>query len=117
MIFAAKEESRGVFWEIDGELLAFPFDSDATEGVAKSGLTYNHKNLWPHIKPKGCNKPFDYYPRGRVEFTNNGDCRIYMSPHIDETLIPEIKLEFGIRSEPKIIYDNSQHYHCYLDEN
>ena len=28
---------RGVFWLIDGELLAVPFDENATFGIAKSG--------------------------------------------------------------------------------
>jgi hypothetical protein len=67
---------RGVFWIIDGELITFPFDETSTEGVAKSGKTYNHKLLWEHIKP--CNKPFDYYPRGRVEYNSKGKAIIYM---------------------------------------
>ena len=44
---------RGVFWIVDGELIAYPFDDGATKGVAKSGKTFNHKLLWEHIKP--CN--------------------------------------------------------------
>lgn len=64
----AKEPSRGVFWIIDGKVLSFPFYNDTTSlGVAKSDLTYNHKNVWTEVKPKGCNKPYNYYPRGRVE--------------------------------------------------
>ena len=34
---------RGVFWIVDNNLLAFPFDKTATKGVAKSGNTFNHK--------------------------------------------------------------------------
>ena len=41
----AKEPSRGVFWIIDDELLAFPFMENDVNGIAKSGNTYNHKEL------------------------------------------------------------------------
>jgi hypothetical protein len=112
----SKEMSRGVFWIIDGELLAFPFYEDSAVGIAKSGNTYNHKKLWSDIKPKGCNKPYNYYPRGRVDISNKGKAIIYMNPNIDESLIPLIKSEFGIRENPTIRYDNSQHYKCYLDD-
>lgn len=111
-----KGPSRGVFWIIDRELFAYPFIDDFNEGTAKSGNTYNHKLLWPHVKPTGCNKPYNYYPRGRVDITNSGKFRIYINPSIDESLIPEIKVEFGIREDPKVIYDYSEHYKCYLDE-
>lgn len=42
---------RGAFWIVDGKLLAFPFDETETEGVAKSGNTFNHRLLWEYIKP------------------------------------------------------------------
>lgn len=117
IVAMAKESSQGVFWIIDGQLLAFPFGSaDTYDGIAKSGATYNHKKLWPDVRPHGCNKPYNYYPRGRVEFTNSGDCRIFMNPNVDDTFIPEIQIAFGIRTEPKVIYDNSEHYKCYLDD-
>ena len=104
---------RGVFWIVDGELIAYPFDESATEGVTKSGNTFNHKLLWEHIKP--CNKPFDYYPRGRVDFNANGKAVIYMNPHIEDKYIKEIITDFGITSEPIVRYDCSEHYKCYLD--
>lgn len=115
-ISAAKEISRGVFWMIDDELLAFPFLENSTYGVAKSGNTYNHKRLWDDIKPRGCNKPYNYYPRGRVEISNKGKPIIYMNPNIEDAFIPLIKKEFGLRTEPTIRYDNSWHYKCYLDD-
>ena len=111
----AKEPSRGVFWIIDDELLAFPFMGDNV-GVAKSGQTYNHKLLWDDIKPRGCNKPYNYYPRGRIDFSNKGKPIIYMNPNIDEEYIQDIKIQFGLRENPEIRYDNSQHYKCYLDD-
>lgn len=114
-IFEVKEASRGVFWIIDGELFAFPFIKNNTQGLAKSGLTYNHKKLWKDLNLK-INVPYNYYPRGRVEFTNKGKPVIWMNPNVDISYIPEIKTEFGLREEPKINYDNSKHYKCYLDD-
>ena len=102
---------RGVFWK--GKLLAFPFDESAQEGIAKSGKTYNHKLLWEHIKP--CNKPFDYYPRGRVGYNAKGAAIIYMNPQIEDKYRSEIKAAFRITSDPMIKYDHSEHYKCYLD--
>ena len=113
---ASKELNRGIFWDVNGELLAFPFVEDNLTGIAKSGNTYNHKKLWPFVKPKGCNKPYNYYPRGRVEINNKGKVIIYMNPNVSESLLSEIKIEFGIITEPRVIYDNSNHYKCYLDE-
>lgn len=113
---SSKELNRGIFWDVNGELLAFPFVEDNLTGIAKSGNTYNHKKLWPFVKPKGCNKPYNYYPRGRVEINNKGKVIIYMNPNISESLLSEIKIEFGIITEPRVIYDNSNHYKCYLDD-
>lgn len=113
----AKEMTKGVFWVIGDKLLSFPFlDDFNSNGVSKSGNTYNHKRLWPDVKPKGCNEPYNYYPRGRVEITNKGKPVIYLNPNIDNSIINEIKIEFGLRIEPKIQYDYSEHYKCYLDD-
>ena len=109
-----KEEARGVFWLIDDELFCFPFCND-TQGVSKSGLTYNHKKLWKELK---INKsvPYNYYPRGRVDFSNQGKPIIYMNSNIDTKYVSQIKSEFGLTSDPRIFYDNSEHYKCYLDD-
>lgn len=108
---------RGVFWVVDGKLLAFPFREGDRVGLAKSGMTYNHKKLWEAVRPKGCKEPFDYYPRGRVELSKPGVPILYMSPHVEDGLIPEIKAAFGLRRDPLVNYDHSSHYHCHLDEN
>lgn len=105
---------RGVFWIVDGKLHAYPFDETATEGIAKSGNTFNHKLLWDSVKP--CNKPFNYYPRGRVDYNPKGVAIIYMNPHVEDKFIAEIKMAFGITSESVIRYDYSEHYKCYLDK-
>ena len=42
----AKETASGVFWIIDGKVVSFLFYNDINSpGVAKSGLTYNHKKI------------------------------------------------------------------------
>ena len=104
-----------IFWLIEESLRFFIFDESSKIGVAKSGKTYNHKKLWEANNGFGTNKPFDYYPRGRVEYTNNGTPIIYMSPHIGSCYIDLIMNEFVITVPAKIQYDYSAHYHCYLD--
>ena len=69
---------RGVFWIIDDKLYAVPYDETAAEGLAKNRTNSNHRLLWEHIRPKGSNKAFDYYPRGRVEYTPKGKPLIFM---------------------------------------
>lgn len=110
------EPKKGVFWIIDGELLAFPFDGTYPEGISKSGDTYNHKKLWKSVCPKGCNKPYNHYPRGRVEVKKQKKAVIYMSPHIPLTFLPEIKKVFQISDKPRVMFDHSEHYRCWLDE-
>ena len=112
----AKEPCRGVFWIIDDKLLAYPFADDLT-GLAKSGLTYNHKKLWEAIKPANASKTYNYYPRGRVDFLRNDKPVVWLNPNIDAAVwISQIKVAFGLREDPKIKYDFSDHYKCYLDE-
>ncbi len=107
---------RGVFWLIDeGELLAFPYEEGDIIGVSKSGDNYNHKLLWEHVKPRGCNKPFDYYPRGRVEISNKGKPIVYMNHNIGGNAIELIMAAFELQEAPIIHYDGSEHYKCYLD--
>lgn len=107
---------KGVFWIIDGKPHSYPFDGTQTDGIAKSGDTYNHKKLWDFVKPKGCNKPYNYYPRGRVEITNKGKPVIYMNPNIDSVYIKSIKNDFEIFTDVCVRYDYSEHYRCFLDE-
>ena len=108
--------SNGIFWLINDILVSYPFGSlDDEAAIAKSGNTYNHKLLWNALNSIGTSKPYNYYPRGRVVITTKGKAIIYMSPHIDVSYIDEIKLAFGLTTEPKLIYDNSVHYKCYLD--
>ncbi|MCD8108511.1 MAG: hypothetical protein LUE14_00175 [Clostridiales bacterium] len=108
---------RGIFWDIDGQLYAFPFTENHTDtGIAKSGNTYAHKKLWAAVKPKGCHMPYNYYPRGRVELTSKGKSLIYMNTYVNEGLVPEIIIRFELNDIPRIIYDNSVHYKCHFED-
>ena len=107
---------KGVFWLIeDGKLLACPFEEGETVGLSKSGDNFNHKLLWEHVRPRGCNKPFDHYPRGRVETSNKGKPIVYMNRNIGEDAIEQIMQAFDLQERPVIHYDGSEHYKCYLD--
>ena len=78
---------RGVFWVIDGALLAHPFiEGVYAEGTARSGVTYNHKKLWEQLHGSR-GKPYNYYPRGRVDADNRGQPAIYMSPYVPVSLL------------------------------
>lgn len=118
-IKGAKESINGIFWYLDDQdkLLSYPFGSvDSFAGIAKSGNTYNHKKLWEdlHISKK----PYNYYPRGRVDWDNQGRATIYLNPNIQEDVISRIKSDFGIRfsDDCRIEYDYSNHYKCHLDD-
>lgn len=117
----SKEQSRGVFWLIDDEIFAFPFYDGVKDGISKSGLTLNHKRLWNAMKSNNAiklnnNLTYNYYPRGRVDFDNKNRPVVYMNPNIGQEYIAKIQKEFGLRETPRIIYDNSEHYKCYLDD-
>ncbi|MCL2775859.1 MAG: hypothetical protein FWD71_21315 [Oscillospiraceae bacterium] len=135
------ELCSGVFWVIsdssdlkDYNLLAFEIPCDAYGNVievpeialnAKSGNTYNHKKLWeneiennPAHKPYN-RKPYNYYPRGRVDISNNW-ATIYLNPNIDRAdVISEIRRRLGLSAQniPKVrvVADNSEHYQCFID--
>ncbi len=110
------KQSRGVFWLIEEELLVVQYDETATVGISRNGTNYNHKAIWEHVRPRGCNKPFDYYPRGRLEISNKGKPLIYMSPYIGERYILEIMNIFGITDTPIVHIDGSWHYRCHYDK-
>lgn len=82
---------------------------------------YNHKKVWNSLPKRITNgKPFDYYPRGRVEI-KHGSAVVYYSPYIPQEdlkdwLIDKFNLTAsnGIK-KIRFIADNSNHYRCYLD--
>lgn len=124
--------AQGVFWIVDMDNMennkryCFPIYSTPDGDIisseydlnAKSGITYNHEKLWKEL---GNNKPFNYYPRGRVQISN-GKANIYLNPNINyDEVIDFIKDEFKLYksngiNKINIHSDGSSHYKCYLDE-
>jgi len=137
----AQELSSGIFWFITDDrslkgakFLRFDFPVERDGDVirepglafnAKSGKTYNHKALWesevqnnPNHKPYN-KKPYDYYPRGRVEIANNR-ATIHINPNLNKpfTLL-KIKAVFGLSpyniGNVRVMPDHSDHYKCWID--
>lgn len=122
----SSELYRGIFWikDIDNPTSEFFFKIPTDEygnssGVynSRSGLTYNHEQTWKEL---GQTKPYNYYPRGRVEI-RNGVARIFLNPNLNRVdIISLIKKEFNLTpyngiKDVKVFVDNSDHYKCYLD--
>lgn len=92
-----------------------PYDDSV---LGKSGDTFNHKKLWSTLSNDITeNKPFDYFPRGRVEI-NNGKAIIYIPQCLvdyQDEIIDFVQDRFNINSynginEISIFVDGSEHY-------
>lgn len=114
---------RGIFWFIpqeDYKIIYIDIPEDNFIGNSKNGLTYTHEKTWANLvyrEPAYIrNKPWNYYPRGRVEIINN-KARVYLNPNINiEECQKEIINKFNLYKIPvKFISDGSKHYKCYLD--
>ena len=127
---------KGIFWitdleDVDKNDLYFQIQVDFLGNIdpsvdrirlnSKNNDNYNHKNLWNDLSSRQThNKPFDYYPRGRVEITN-GKAVIYANPNIcTGEVVDWIKDKFNLTSHNgiksvKIMPDYSEHYKCFLD--
>ena len=97
-----KNQICGVFWIVEGKLLAVPYDEEEAEGLSKNGFSYNHRLLWPRACPEGCRKRYDYYPRGRVEYTDYGKPVILIGHSVEKKYIPEIIEAYEIRENSTI---------------
>ncbi|MCH5155280.1 MAG: hypothetical protein J1F69_01615 [Clostridiales bacterium] len=128
---------KGIFWIVDTDnieqnknycfkILCSTDGSsssiDSSLGIAKSGDTYNHQATWNKLSSfLTHNKPYNYFPRGRVEI-KNGVARIFLNGNINYAeVIYFIKSEFNLTThngikKVSVIEDNSAHYLCYLDD-
>ena len=125
--------SRGIFWvlaeskdDIEEKNIFpvyVPCDTcgnplDTSNLNSKSGKNYNHKATWATLPKSITNgKPFDYYPRGRVEI-KDGKAIIWLNGSIID-LDEEIKYLFCLNTLKKIVIkvDGSEHYRCHFPEN
>ncbi len=122
---------KGIFWYIDGQLFCIKAACDNTGRIvenvelsSKSGTNFNHKAEWEKMpKTIAQHKPFDYYPRGRVELvcTSKLSAKVYLNPTLCEEGIKEqIRLSFGLNKENGIakinfIADGSAHYRAKIN--
>lgn len=130
---------RGIFWitdinNVENSKLFFTIPCDPNgyindpefqinQSMSSTGSdNYNHKKVWSCLSNDDTHgKPFDYYPRGRVEI-HNGVAKIFHSPHIPQE---ELKLfvidkfhltKFNGIVKIKMIADGSNHYRCHYDD-
>lgn len=123
---------RGVFWittlddvNSNRAYALIPCDHNGvpvgdTELNSKNQYNLNHEHTWKSFSSEITNnKPYNYYPRGRVEIRKGGKAIIYMNPHINtpeivKWVIKVFELEQNdLRIDVK--NDGSNHYKCYLD--
>ena len=118
---------KGIFWlrVPDQELIVKKVSCNAM-GVAlapvvyssKSGDNFNHKAEWDNFSKRiTSGRPYNYYPRGRVE-VRNGCYRIFVSPYIgtDTELVELVLQEFKLKDMAGEIHiDNSWHYRNEVD--
>lgn len=92
---------------------------DAVEYSSKSGDNFNHKAEWAKM-PRSITsgKPYNYYPRGRVEIGKNR-ATVYLNPVLNAPKVMEhIDREFGLDDGNilvRIVADGSVHYEYLID--
>lgn len=96
---------KGPFWIAEEEILSHPVE-------VSTQPTPSHKEVWKFVCGEHKRKPWNYFPRGRVEIKNqkaiifaNPDCFLF------ENFENEIRNKFNLENA-KIIFkaDNSNHY-------
>lgn len=124
---------KGLFWVKDVKNIVkdsvcflVPYDKEGngdvsgydSSVVSKSGDSLNHKRLWETLSSNiTYNKPFDYYPRGRVEIKNR-KAKVFVPPDLvefKEAIIKFCKDKFNLSFENGIkniemYIDGSEHY-------
>lgn len=125
---------KGIFWIKDIENIYISFVcvkeevnkdgmvNDNSNINSRKGNNYNHRITLEKLEREVTDrKPYNYYPRGRVEIRNR-KATIYAHPDIctREIMIMIIN-EFNLHKEnniDKVVMnpDYSKHYNCYLNE-
>ena len=118
---------RGIFWIVDEEILnnndkylikiKTDFKGTAIDYEyplnSKNKDNYNHCKTWDNLPFELIrSKPFNYYPRGRIEIKNN-KCKIFLNPSLKrEEIINYIidRFELNEIKNIRIIEDHSYHY-------
>lgn len=131
-----QSEKKGIFWIVCREslknnepyLFRIPVDpvgipcplAPIPPLNSKHGDNYTHKRTWEEYVPAELRngKPYNYYPRGRVEIKDKGKAKIFLNPDIaTDEIIAYIIEKFRLQHrEVKVIADGSRHYHCAAEE-
>lgn len=116
---------RGLFWvacryEMDGGAGDVRCDFSGTRLIVhvppdQTAKTPSHMDVWPRLADHDRGKPWNYYPRGRVEI-RGGRAIVFMNPLLFECAELEalLRAAFGIEDEIPVAFkaDNSRHYRC-----
>ena len=124
---------KGIFWIVDEENLhnndryLIKIETDRKGTIlnydlplnSRNGDNYAHKVTWGELLYELTrNKPFDYFPRGRVEIRNN-KCTIFLNPSISRADIVDYlkeQFELGDFDSIRIVEDHSNHYKTLSDK-
>lgn len=116
-----KAACYGIFWAIgesESELtesnlfcVVEPYD----EGDTAEKLIFNHRRFWQTLDKKITRgKPYDYFPRGRVEI-RNGKATVWLNVNILH-LADKIIETYSLSSiEVRVKVDGSKHYNSHFD--
>jgi len=129
VLLESSELYKGIFWvkDIDNPTteLFFTIPSnvygnvEATNLTAKSGTTHNHKALWSTLGKVTEGKPYNYFPRGRVEIANR-KATVYFNQNLNTEFIKKLIVDtYNLTTRNGIekvtfIVDGSEHYKSYL---
>ena len=118
---------KGIFWCTDSDTeapalitvsIACDKNGDSKELVrfsSKSGNNFNHRLEWERFdRSITAGRPFNYYPRGRVEI-KNGKATVFLNPAINkECIVRRIMDAFELMTGElnciNIKSDGSSHY-------
>ena len=118
---------KGIFWcanfdtecpELIAVSAACDKNGDSKEPVrfsSKSGNNFNHRPEWERLdRSITAGRPFNYYPRGRVEI-KNGKATVFLNPAINKECIvyrimDAFELMTGELNCINIKSDGSSHY-------
>ena len=125
---------KGLFWLVKNDSEKFELfcvkilcyrDGETLErvetGVCESEKL-NRERAWAKLDKKITQgKPYNYYPRGRVEI-KKGKARIFLNPALnEESIIEKICRSFGLKRENGLTdilikNDNSGHYRFLMEQ-
>lgn len=125
-----QREKKGIFWIVDRKnlqnnepyLFRIPVDPVGVPCFltpipplnSKRGDNYTHKKTWERYLSAELRrgKPYNYYPRGRVEIKEKSKAKIFLNPDIaTDKIIAYIIEKFRLQHrEVKVVADGSKHY-------